>query len=153
MTNLVYVWICSLPWLLLSCLLYQWQEDLGKRSWETGLILKFSCLFCNHRSWKMESTVYFYYYYTLVKNQRLRHVLWNDIQYAVFSTHLKCHLLCGYVSTHFVPRPVFAVWYSTVCSRYSIMLIAKQLWANVLNCGSTITMSWTPKNVAGNHKL
>jgi len=84
----------------------------------------------------MQGTFYFYYYYTLVKNQRLRHVFWNDIQYAAFSTHVKCHFLCGYVSMHFVSRPVFVVWYSTVCNRYSIMWIAKQLWANVLNCAA-----------------
>lgn len=122
-TNLAYVWICSLSWLLLCCLHYELQEDLGKKSWETGHMLQFSCLFCDHRSQKMQSTVYFYYYYTLVKNQRLRHVPWNDILYAVFSTYLKCYLLCGYVSMHFVLRPVL---FDTVLYAVDIALCGLQ---------------------------
>lgn len=41
MTNLAYIWIRSLSWLILSCFPYLWQKDLGKKSWEMGHSLVF----------------------------------------------------------------------------------------------------------------
>lgn len=41
MTDLAYIWIRFLSWLLLSWLHYLWQKDLRKKSWEMGHSLVF----------------------------------------------------------------------------------------------------------------